>query len=276
MPSQRLRSQGSPERPRFLLSAPPEEGQPAQLDPEELRHAQRVLRLGSGDLAWGLDGQGRAWPLIAELGPGRRPELQFRCQGPPTQEPAPGESGAALPAIELCLAWPRPGREDALLERITQLGAARLRPLLTTHTGPQDRSSRAERAQRILRQSIKQCERLWLTELCPAEAVDGIPAFRGQEVLLDPRAERGLLQTLTPWAPTGQPLRLWIGPEGGFSAGEQAAIRARAAAPARLGPHVLRIETAAEAALAVAVALAEAHASPGLGSAPPRDFGALG
>lgn len=252
---------GLPAWPRFILSGPAREGARADLDPEELRHAQRVLRLADGATAWGLDGAGQAWPLRAQVGQGKRAELSFWVQGPAHGEAAAGEPGAALPAIELCLAWPRPGREDALLERLTQLGAARLQPLLVQHTGPEDRAKRSERARRVLLQSLKQCQRLWMPELLPARTVQEVPKAAGRELLLDPRAELGLLQSLGQWSPNREPLRLWIGPEGGFSPEEAEAIAARGAGRARLGPHILRIETAAEAALAVAVAVAESQAA---------------
>jgi 16S rRNA (uracil1498-N3)-methyltransferase len=242
--------------PRFLLAEAPRVGARAPLAEGELHHAARVLRLAPGDRALGLDGRGRAWPLEALRGQGRRGELELFVQAEPWSEPAPGAPGSPLPAIELCFPWPRPGREEALLERATQLGAARLRPLLCARTGPEDRAGRARRAERVLLQTLKQSRGLWAPELLEAAPPAELPSFMGREVCLDPGAETPLLACLSsePLAP----LRLWIGPEGGFSPAEQESLAERGAQTARLGPFVLRIETAVEAALAVAVAVAEA------------------
>jgi 16S rRNA (uracil1498-N3)-methyltransferase len=241
--------------PRFLLAGAPERGAPACLEEGELHHATRVLRLAPGDRSLGLDGRGRAWLLEAVRGPGRRAELEFLVQSQPWSEPAPGAPGAPLPEIELCFPWPRPGREEALLERATQLGAARLRPLLCARTGPEDRAGRARRAERVLLQTLKQARRLWAPELLEAAPPAQIPRFAGRELCLDPRAETPLLVQLS--AQPRAPLRLWIGPEGGFSPSEAQDLAERGVGSARLGPFVLRIETAVEAALAVAVAVAE-------------------
>lgn len=241
--------------PRFLLEGAPAIGAAAPLAEGELHHAARVLRLAAGDRALGLDGRGRAWPLEAFRGPGRRPEIELRVSGPAWCAPAPGSPQAPLPWIELCFPWPRPGREEALLERAAQLGAARLNPLRCAHTGPEDRAGRARRAERVLLQSLKQSRGLWAPELQETLAPAQLAEFSGREIVLDPGADVALLARLTPQPRA--PLRLWIGPEGGFSPAEAQALAERGARPARLGPFVLRIETAAEAALAVAVAVAE-------------------
>ena len=73
----------------------------------------------------------------------------------------------------------------------------------------------------------------------------------GLEVVLDPRANAGLIPTLEPWsrAEPVRPLRLWVGPEGGSNDQEAGDLTARGVQAARLGPHILRIETAASVVL---------------------------
>jgi 16S rRNA (uracil1498-N3)-methyltransferase len=79
------------------------------------------------------------------------------------------------------------------------------------------------------------------------------PGGGGLRLLLSPLAEKGLRQALAP-APAA--LTLAAGPEGGFSAEEETLLAAAGFALVRLGPRVLRTETAALAALAAIDALA--------------------
>jgi 16S rRNA (uracil1498-N3)-methyltransferase len=245
--------------PRFFLARTPDEGTPSLRD-EEAEHARRVRRLAVGDPLIGLDGRGRAWPL--EVGAVGRRELAVVATGPATSDPAPGEPGAPLPWIEVAVAWPRRGRAEEMLGRLVQLGAAAIQPLAAEQGGP-ERAAPAdqERTARLLREACKQSRRTWLPELLPTRTpaellTDG---RRATAALLDPGAGLGLdtwLRSLIPGADglgtREHPLRLVVGPEGGFTAAERDALLSAGVTPVRLGPHVLRIETAAEAALAVA------------------------
>ena len=119
------------------------------------------------------------------------------------------------------------------------------------------RTERLERWERLAREQLKQCHRLWLPRFSgpvePAALLTGNPA--ALDLILDPRAERKLSEVAA-GAPRGtreRPLRLWIGPEGGWTPAELAALSGAGAIPVGLTPSVLRIETAAEAAAAIVV-----------------------
>lgn len=228
---------------------------PRLLD-EEQAHARRVLRLGPGDLLTGLDGLGGRHPLrVARV---ERDRLVLEPAAAPERDPAPGEPGAPLPWIEVATALPREKRAEALVDQLTQLGLAALAPLSAERTqGPRRELSggRRRRLERAAREACKQCGRSWLPVLEESRTTADWLALRtgGPILLLDPAARERLADAavLAPGAGTrARPLSILVGPEGGFTPEEHAAALAAGARAVRLGPHVLRIETAAVAALA--------------------------
>jgi len=242
---------------RFFLEVSPIEGAPRLAD-SDTAHALRVLRLGEGDRLLGLDGRGHEWCL--EVARAERRELQLRALGDAREEPAPGAEGAPLPWIEVCCPLPKASRAETMLSRLTQLGIARYVPLVSERCEPQAREAspaRLAKLERTARESLKQCGRLWLPEIALPRSLDEGLGPAKLDVLLDHDAEDSLARLLAAtsekeWT-RERPLRLIAGPEGGFSPAERAALEEQGARPARLGPHVLRIETAVEAALAVVV-----------------------
>ena len=150
-----------------------------------------------------------------------------------------------------------------MLQRLTQLGAASIRPLACEHGGPQEAGGKRERAERVLREACKQSERAWLPELRSPCRPDELAALHPGDalVVLDPGAELSLATWARAWLADPARRPLWggaivlaVGPEGGFSDGEREALLRDGASPVVLAPHVLRIETAAEAAVAVLAA----------------------
>lgn len=240
----------------FFLATRPGEGRP-RLTAEDERHATRVLRVGPGELLLGADGQGTAWPLrVASVG---RAGLDLDVVGEPLAQPRPGSSDSRLPWIEVAVALPRGGRSDEMVGRLVQLGAAGVTPLVSQRVQGSLREispARIDHLRRTMREACKQCRRLWLPELRdpvhPAQLRGLHPV--ADLLVLDPDSPLGILA----WTrlsgaagPSGQrPLVVVVGPEGGLSDMERAGLRAAGAKEVRLGPYVLRIETAAEAAVA--------------------------
>ncbi|MFN0007711.1 MAG: RsmE family RNA methyltransferase [Planctomycetota bacterium] len=246
----------APER-RFFLADPQASG-PPELAPGDLEHALRVLRLRAGDRLVGLDGRGGSWPL--EVASAARDRLTLASLGEGRRDPPPGEEGAALPWIEVAVPWPKGGKVEEMLDRLTQLGAAAIAPLACSRAGPHSGElppNRRERLERVLREACKQSGRTWLPVLRGEDPVRGASG-KLDVVFLDPEAERSLTRWIqnrieagtTRWN-SRHPLLVLVGPEGGFTPEERAHWFARGAEAVRLGAHVLRVETAAEAAMAV-------------------------
>lgn len=266
----RLRSLASP--PAFFLATVPGAKAPRLLAEDE-RHARKVLRLKRGDLVVGLDGSGHRWPLRVRSAGTKGLELE--SAGPVEEVPVPGASGSSVPWIEVAVSWPRRNRVEPMLSRLVQLGASAILPLDAAQRGPEEvaetvdpGSERAGRMDRILREACKQCGRAWLPVIEPARTPAELGEARQGALLglLEPRAPLAFdtwLRSIRP-APIGpgtreRPIVLVIGPEGGFTAEERNSLKEAGASPVWLGPHVLRVETAAEAAMAVAAAV---HATP--------------
>lgn len=240
---------------RWFFLDPGAEREPRQGEEDE-RHALKVLRLEPGAVIVAIDGRGTARRLelvsVAKTG-ARWRELEIAAE-----EPEPGALGSPLPWVELAVAPPKGSRADEMVERLVQLGVAGLTVLSPERTQGFARDAvpeRLERWERLAREQLKQCHRLWLPHFAgpvdPAAHLASHPATL--DLVLDPRAQRRLAEVVRA-APVGtrdRPLRLWIGPEGGWTPSELASLSAAGAVPVALTPSVLRIETAAEAAAAI-------------------------
>jgi len=241
---------------RFFLARTPDEGAP-ELEPADREHALRVVRVRPGERLVGLDGRGGAWPLEV-VRAGRR-ELVLRAAGPVERSPAPGAPASSLAAIEIVSAVPRGGRAEDLVDRLTQLGVATWTPWVTERSTPAARDvpdARRERLARRVREACKQCRRSWPLVLGPTTTTAEL-AERG----LGPRL--GLLAPgagtkLADWAErraasasASDPIVLAVGPEGGLTPSETERLEGAGARSVSLGPHVLRIEAAAETAAAI-------------------------
>jgi 16S rRNA (uracil1498-N3)-methyltransferase len=245
---------------RFFLAAPPASGsKQVALATADAEHARVVLRLGPGDRCVGLDGAGSAWPLVVTAS-GKR-GIEVEVAGEVVREPAPGEAGAPLPWIEVAVAMPRGARAESMVDALTQLGVAAITPLLARRSPPPARSEgdhKRERLVRIAREACKQSGRSWMVEL--REAIDVARFARRDEshlIRLDPRASADLSTRIDAFGrrdfTRARPLVLVIGPEGGFAPDEEALLDAAGSRPAAIAPHILRIETAAAAAVAIVV-----------------------
>ncbi len=241
---------------RFFLEAPLIEGAPRLL-PEEQQHALKVLRVEAGDRILGLDGLGLSLEL--EIERADRQTLELKACGPPTRHPAPGAAEASLPWIEVCCPLPKGNRAESMVGRLTQLGLARLRPLISERTEVQAREfseGRSSKLRRTAREALKQCGRAWLPRIEASSRLGDLIGKPGLRVLLDPGCETPLSELLARSLPEGpwselSPLVLIAGPEGGFSPAEHSLLLSDGIHPARVSAQILRIETAVEAALAI-------------------------
>ncbi|MEZ5978148.1 MAG: RsmE family RNA methyltransferase [Planctomycetota bacterium] len=237
----------------------PRAGATLELRGDEAHHVARVLRLRVGDRVGGVDGRGGRYELAVSRVERGRVEVTVADEA--VREPAPGEPGAPLPHVEIAVGWPRGSRGEEMLARLVQLGVARIVPLVVRRTGPERRAERRDRLERIARENLKQCERAWLPTIDEpvglAEVLERWSAdLPAPPVALDPRAD-GSLHRVLEADRERDAIGILVGAEGGFDPDEEALWRSVGARAARLAPHVLRIETAAEAAAAVAVCLLE-------------------
>ena len=240
---------------RLFVDTALAEGAEFSLPAGATRHAQ-VRRVQPGDTLRLFDGRGSDWPAqVLAVG---RSEVRVRVGAPQAVD-------KELPLqVTLALAMPANERMDTLVEQATQLGVARVQPLMTERSVLRLSGERAERKrehwQAVAEAACEQCGRARVPVIEPVRTLGGW--------LMQARAGTALLLTLSSGAPTLAQQRIGIGtgalctlsgPEGGFTADEESAARTAGFAPTALGPRVLRAETAP---LAVLAWLALQHAGP--------------
>ena len=217
----------------------------AELHGEEARHLTRVLRVEPGQRFEISDNQ-RAW--LAEIVEARGERVVFRALEPVESAPPPVH-------ITLIAAIVKFDRFEWMVEKATELGVERIVPMEAARTEKglfEASRKRAERWQRIARESSQQSRRTSIPEIAPsvrfaaslAESAD----FR---YLLDESAAPPLLSLLPAHRTTADRVAILLGPEGGWTDDERGSIVDAGWLAASLGPLILRAETAAAAALAV-------------------------
>ncbi len=148
-------------------------------------------------------------------------------------------------------------RMEWAIEKLTELGVARIVPLVARRTDPRLAAAaarRVERWRRIALEAAEQSRRASPPEIAaPARLKEALAGTDGLRIVLAESEDlRSLKEALA--SPATQPLVLAIGPEGGWTEDELASFSAAGWLTASLGPNILRAETAAIAAVAVLLA----------------------
>jgi 16S rRNA (uracil1498-N3)-methyltransferase len=231
---------------RATIDHDPQPGGAVTLPADDGRHLVRVARLGQGDAIEVIDAQGRIWPSVIEnLGP---PVLARVADQP---RPCP----PVLP-LDLYLGALEWGRFDLVVEKCTEIGVARI-TMFTSERGGKKADQegfdrRRERLSRLSDAAAKQSgqgHRPELRGLVPFSAViDDVADTTG--FLVDARGERPLGETLRAAAP--ERAAIVVGADAGFSERELMQARGAGLAVCSLGASMLRAETAALVAAAIA------------------------
>lgn len=231
--------------PRIFTAQALAGGSALSLEPEPSHHLARVLRMGVGDALVLFDGTGGEYPAtITALG---RKHVEVQ-----TGEPRTGDNESPL-HVHLGIALSRGDRMDWVVQKATELGVGAITPLFSEHTGVKLAGERAEKKIKHWRQvavsACEQCGRNRLPDIHPPRPLDDWLASvqADRKFVLHHRAtgsEEGE-------ASTPASIALLVGPEGGLSDGEIAGAERAGFTALRLGPRVLRTETAPIAALAI-------------------------
>jgi 16S rRNA (uracil1498-N3)-methyltransferase len=165
---------------------------------------------------------------------------------------------AASPHIGLLMAIFKFDRMEWAIEKCTELGVARITPVIAGRTDAhlaRAANTRVERWRRIAQQASEQSRRTTpLTVDSPLRFNDSVELKAGIRIVLaESEQNLNLKDALTGHSPADEML-LALGPEGGWKEDEMALFSQRGWVPASLGPTILRAETAAIAATAIALA----------------------
>jgi 16S rRNA (uracil1498-N3)-methyltransferase len=221
-------------------------GSRAELTGDEARHLAAVMRASAGDEVVLFDGSGAEFAARVVAIRKAAVELEIRQRREISRE---------LPiAVTLAVALPKGERQKWLIEKATELGVARLVPLVTQRGVAQCGDAALDRLRRGVVESSKQCGRNRLLEIAgPLLAAELFAAGQASQerLIADPSGE-----PLNQRAGVAGEIIAAIGPEGGFTPDELASARAAGWRAVSLGPRILRVETAA-IALASWAALAQ-------------------
>lgn len=212
----------------------------AEIDDDEATHARRVLRLTPGARVELFDGRGTfAVGEVQSVAKSMFVQIDDRRTLPPQR-----------PRIDLAVAIPKGDRAAVLVEKAAELGADRLIPMITDRSVVNPGSGKRQRFERIALEAAKQCNRPWLMQIAPPIAFS--------QLLDDTDADLRLIADTSANSEPAKPqiasdasIIILIGPEGGWTDLERRAARDAGFTPWHFAPHVLRIETAAIAALAI-------------------------
>jgi len=241
--------------PRLFVEERLETGLTLTLDGNPAHYLGRVMRVQSGDAIILCDNQTGEWATRVTDAAKRSVTLECVEHLRPRGD---------VPDIWLCPALLKKDRFDIVLEKASELGAARIQPVIT-HRCVADKLN-SDRARTIATEAAEQCARTALPDLAEPVKLDALLRDWPADRTLFFADEDGGEPAASAFASNGGPAAILIGPEGGFDDDERAAIRAHPSArPISLGPRVLRGETAAIAALSVWMAQAgdwqEAHSA---------------
>ncbi|WP_276488166.1 16S rRNA (uracil(1498)-N(3))-methyltransferase [Ectopseudomonas mendocina] len=228
---------------RFFIDAPLSLGQ-HELPEAQAHYIGRVLRHAVGDAVQLFDGSGREYlgELIEVGKKSVRVELH-ECVAGLAESPLRIHLGQGLSRGE---------RMDWAIQKATELGASEITPIISARCEVRLKDERADKRMMHWRQvAISACEQCGRSVLPMIHPPLELEAWLQQieadlKLVLHPVAE--------PWATHTPPrsLAFLIGPEGGLSDAEVDQARGAGFEAARLGPRVLRTETAPVVALSVA------------------------
>lgn len=227
-------------RIRLYLDHPLGAGQTVPLSREHAHYLFGVMRQSAGAEVLVFNGTAGEWRArVAEAGK-RGGTLDLLEQTRPQQNP---------PDLWLLFAPIKKARTDFIVEKATEMGAARILPVQTAFTNSE--RIRRDRLQAHAVEAAEQCGGTFVPEVADLSRLDRLlsdwPKDRHlmfcDETLAAEGPGFGLPDTPGPWA-------ILIGPEGGFSEAERSRLSAMEQAHAiRLGPRILRADTAAVSAL---------------------------
>ena len=234
-----LSSNPSPVSSRFFSDEPiaynPGAGAETRLAGSEAHHLIHVMRAKVGDHVTLFDGSG----------------AQFGCE-----ITAVGRADATLAVhsrdevdreaavtVTVGVALPKGDRQKNLIEKLTEVGVARVTPLLTEHSVAAPKGSAIDKLRRLVIEASKQCGRnrlMVIDEPLPLAAFLAAQADADERLFAHPGGDPA-----PPPKPSSRSVAIAIGPEGGFSDAEAAAASREGWRAVSLGPRILRVETAA-------------------------------
>ncbi|WP_265569957.1 16S rRNA (uracil(1498)-N(3))-methyltransferase [Sphingomicrobium nitratireducens] len=228
--------------PRLFVEQALGEGIGVTVEGNGAHYLAKVMRKSVGDPVLLFNGRDGEW--LATIGEIHKKRLLLA----PGHQTRPQET---VPDLTLAFAPIKKGRIEFLVEKAVELGVAKLQPVIMQRSVV-DKVNPDKMHAHIV-EAAEQCGRTALAELLPPLKLGAFLDRRDAGVPLYFCDEEGGAPALSAFEPA--PSTILVGPEGGFTDEERAAVRAAPGAVAiSLGPRILRAETAALAAVAAFMA----------------------
>ncbi len=220
---------------RFFLHHPPENNR-AVLNQDESNHCRHVLRAKAGDCIHVFDGLGTEWTA-------RITSIHRNAVTVEIVEQLSSQTSLPRVPLTVAVALPKGERQKWLIEKLTELGTDQMVPLITSRGVAEATESARTRLERAVVEACKQCGRNTLMSIRAPASLQALPElFPSQKKLIAhpdgyPLTSHSILNE--------QACLIAIGPEGGFTTEELDVAATLGFYKVSLGPHILRVETAA-------------------------------
>lgn len=228
--------------PRLYLDVPLHDDGIVHLEGPQAHHLLRVLRLKIGEIVLIFNGTSGEWRGQLEAMEKRTLKVRLLEH---TRPPAPPWD------LECLFAPIKPERTVYIVEKATELGCARLSPVVTKRT--QNRSFSIEKARQHAISAAQQCGLIHIPDVTPHRPLSEVlETWPEQRPLLwcDEAGSGAVLPSLLAHLAPKTPVSVLIGPEGGFDPAEGDLLRSlRYTFALSLGPRILRADTAVVSAL---------------------------
>lgn len=242
--------------PRLFVDLPLGVGATVPLAPPQAHYLKDVLRLKPGEQVLAFNGRDGEWQ--GRLDPAGKRSLSLAIEA----QTRPQTGG---PDLHYLFAPLKRARLDYMVQKAVEMGVARLAPVMTRHTQAERVNVERMRANAI--EGAEQCGVLRLPEIAPPAALaDALGELAPERLLVfcDEDAPIADPVAALAGAPSAAALAVLVGPEGGFAVEERELLLARPnIVRLALGPRILRADTAAVAALALAQAVLGDWRDPG-------------
>ena len=229
--------------PRIYHPDPIDLNVEAELSADGFQHLIKVLRLNVNDSIVLFNGDGKNY--LATITHVAKKSASFKATA------AEANDIESPVHVHLGQVISRGDRMDFVLQKSVELGVSEITPLFSERCGVKLSGDRLEKKQqqwqKIVRSACEQCGRSVVPDVKPAQTLENFinNSFDGLRLTLDPTAE----QPLSSYTQADKGIQLLIGPEGGFTDDEVSNAASQGFKPMKLGPRILRTETAALSAL---------------------------
>jgi 16S rRNA (uracil1498-N3)-methyltransferase len=226
--------------PRLHLEAELAAGRDIALAREQAHYLTTVLRLAAGDAVAVFNSRDGEW--LCHLTEASRKGAALRCE-------RQSAAVAPPPDIDYCFAPLKHARLDYVVQKATELGARRLRPVITQRTIAE--RVNLERMRANVSEAAEQCNLVFVPEVAePRKLADMLAQWEPGRALVHCDETAAIADPLAGLRAVTLPAAVLVGPEGGFTAAEKALLQSLPfVTPVSLGPRIMRADTAAIAVL---------------------------